>query len=71
MGTIAIMGVDSVEILDGWKAVYYSGMVYYEFYDEGVFILRCTRFTRDKILTESGLPLKLIDSEIEGILTDF
>jgi hypothetical protein len=64
VGTIANIRANKVEILDGWKAVYYSGMVYYEFYDEGVFI-------RDKILIESGLPLKLIDSEIEGILTDF
>ena len=50
-------------VLDGWKTVYIAGTTYWKMYDCGEFILRCTRLGRDKILAESSLPLKLIDSE--------
>ena len=58
-------------LLDGWKMVWTTGTIYYEFWDDGEFIIRCTRQARDNILNKSELPLKSIDSEIEGILTDF
>lgn len=56
--------------LDGWRAVYTCGTTYWEMWDEGVFIIRCTRKARDNILEWSGLPLKLITSEITGLITD-
>lgn len=57
--------------LDGWLQVFYGGEIYYELYDDGMFVIRCTRAFRDKILAKSRLPLKLIDSGIEGLITDF
>jgi len=59
------------QLKDGWVQVLSSGSFYWDFYDEGIFILRCTRDARDAILSKSGLPLKLISSEITGVLTDF
>jgi hypothetical protein len=59
------------QVKDGWLQVLSSGNFYWDFYDDGQFILRCTRDARDAILSESHLPLKLINSEIIGILTDF
>ena len=56
---------------DGWQQVYCAGEIYFEFFDDGEFIIRCTRTFRDEIIKKSGLPLKLINTEIEGILTDF
>lgn len=57
--------------LDGWKQVYCAGEIYFELFDDGEFIIRCTRKFRDEILRKSKLPLKLINSDIEGLLTDF
>ena len=64
-------GIVDVSVLDGWKQVFTSGTVYYEFWDEGVFVIRCTMQARDNILELASLPLKRIDSGITGILTDF
>lgn len=59
------------KVLDGWRRVWMAGEIYWEFYDYGEFVIRCTLSARDKILQRSGLPLKLIDSEIQGLITDF
>ena len=58
-------------VIDGWQQVHTSGEFYWDFFDEGNFIIRCKRSARDEILEKSGLPLKLVDSGIYGILTDF
>lgn len=55
--------------LDGWKAVWSCGEVMWKFWDEGMFILRCSRSGRDEILKSSRLPLKLISNDVEGLLT--
>lgn len=67
------MGIDKelIDLKDGWYRVYVSGEIYWEWWDCGKFIIRCTMGVRDKILQESGLSLKLIDHEVRGILTDF
>jgi hypothetical protein len=66
------MQTESKDIqLDGWRRIYVSGEIYWEWYDCGRFVIRCTLSTRDRILEKSGLLLKIIDSEIVGILTDF
>ena len=55
--------------IDGWKAVWCYGEVMWEFWDEGLFILRCSRGGRDEIIKEASLPLKLVSEDIEGLLT--
>jgi hypothetical protein len=56
--------------LDGWRKVWVSGGVYWEFYDDGVYVIRCTTQARDMILQMSRLSLKIIEGEVIGLLTE-
>lgn len=56
-------------VLDGWKPVFAYGCIRWEFYDEGEFIIMCTQAFRDELLAKSGLQLKIITNDIEGLLT--
>jgi hypothetical protein len=56
--------------LDGWRRVWVYGGFYWEFYDDGVYVIRCTLSARDGILQMSGLSLKIIEGEIVGLLTE-
>lgn len=55
--------------LDGWKPVFTCGEIYWEFYDDGDFLIRCTMAFRDKLLSKSKLPLKIITIDVDGLLT--
>lgn len=57
--------------LDGWRRIWVSGGLYWDYYDCGEFVIRCTREARDKILQDSKLPLKIINDDIHRLLTDF
>jgi len=45
-------------IYDGWCRVWEAGTYYWEMWDDGVFVIRCTLHARDDILRASDLPLK-------------
>jgi len=50
------------ESVDGWVAVHMCGTTLYELWDNGEFVIRCTKTFRDNILKASNLPLKMVEN---------